>query len=408
MKKIGILTFHRAYNYGAYMQCYSLCKKTQELFPDDIVEVIDYSSQKMIRFYDTSIKKDGSIISLNNNVKDILKSYKQIGKKIVYLTKYKKRRFEALRNKEFDSAIKSLPLSNDSLISDDLEQATSFLSEKYDVIIVGSDAIWNDIQTSFPNIYYLCGVDTKEKFSYAASSHGMDYTKKTEQEIKYLREAMNDFFFIGVRDAATMSFLDTLNLDAKVSHTCDPTIFLDMEQLPVDLDMLRIKLIESGVDFGRPIIGLMCDEWLAKDIKKYFSKEFQLVSVYTYNPYADVCLPNLSPFEWSKVFSFFDVTITHFFHGTLLSLKNNTLTIPIERETPYSRKFDTKIKDVMTRLGLLDYYFTYNQLNATNWEEVLYSIKSNKKTRFSDKIENAIRSESKTADIFFDKLKDVL
>ena len=40
MKKIGILTFHRAYNYGAVLQCYALQQYLKKQGAD--VYVIDY------------------------------------------------------------------------------------------------------------------------------------------------------------------------------------------------------------------------------------------------------------------------------------------------------------------------------------------------------------------------------
>ena len=48
--RIGILTFHRAINYGAVMQAYSLSKQLKESFPEDSVEIIDYNC-KQREFY---------------------------------------------------------------------------------------------------------------------------------------------------------------------------------------------------------------------------------------------------------------------------------------------------------------------------------------------------------------------
>ena len=47
MKKVGILTFHRSINYGAFMQAYSLSKKIKKRVPDATVEIIDYTSRIM-------------------------------------------------------------------------------------------------------------------------------------------------------------------------------------------------------------------------------------------------------------------------------------------------------------------------------------------------------------------------
>jgi len=56
MGKIGILTFHRSYNYGAFMQCYSLSHRLMRDFPQHEVEVIDYATQRVYANYPTELK----------------------------------------------------------------------------------------------------------------------------------------------------------------------------------------------------------------------------------------------------------------------------------------------------------------------------------------------------------------
>lgn len=40
--KIGILTFHRSINYGAFMQCYALSHELMVRYPQHQVDVIDF------------------------------------------------------------------------------------------------------------------------------------------------------------------------------------------------------------------------------------------------------------------------------------------------------------------------------------------------------------------------------
>ena len=51
--KIGVLTFHRCINYGAFMQCYSLINRLKQDFPQAYVEVIDYSQRRLQFNYTT-------------------------------------------------------------------------------------------------------------------------------------------------------------------------------------------------------------------------------------------------------------------------------------------------------------------------------------------------------------------
>ena len=56
--KVGILTFHRAYNYGAILQAYALQEK---LFENDVQsEIIDYLS--------TEKKKQNKLFSYNKSL----------------------------------------------------------------------------------------------------------------------------------------------------------------------------------------------------------------------------------------------------------------------------------------------------------------------------------------------------
>ena len=54
--RIGILTFHRSINYGAFLQSYALSTTVASSFPDAKVEIIDYCPLFEIKKYETSLK----------------------------------------------------------------------------------------------------------------------------------------------------------------------------------------------------------------------------------------------------------------------------------------------------------------------------------------------------------------
>ena len=58
--KIGILTFHRSFNYGAFMQCFSLVNKLKEDFPNAEFEVVDYTVKRAIDNYMKEIQTQKS------------------------------------------------------------------------------------------------------------------------------------------------------------------------------------------------------------------------------------------------------------------------------------------------------------------------------------------------------------
>ena len=59
MKKIGLLTFHRAINYGACLQAYALKNYIEDL--GSKCEIIDYHCSEIEDFYNKIFLKEDSI-----------------------------------------------------------------------------------------------------------------------------------------------------------------------------------------------------------------------------------------------------------------------------------------------------------------------------------------------------------
>lgn len=401
--RIGVLTFHKAYNYGAFLQCYSLTNYLKNSFPNADIEVIDYESSNMADYYNSGVLK--SIIGnkfINGN-HPYLMILKRAGKTILSVKQLKEK--SQKKNEKyaaFQSVWRVLPLSEDSLVSDNLDEFTSFVQKKYDVIIVGSDAVWNDNQTCWPNVFLLHDISGCKKYSCAASTYGMDYLKKPANQIQYAAESFKSFDLITVRDDASAAYVDyCTGGSVRALRICDPSLVIDLQVLPVDRNALREKLVKMGVDLSRPIVGLMCGSWLASEVRQRLGDTFQYVSVYEFNGVEDVHLSDLNPFEWAIVFSFFDVTFTHFFHGTMFSLLNGTMTFSIEQKTNYSKQYVTKIEDALTKMGLTEAcYRVIDEMNDDSWAEVKKRILNCNKVHTAEEYANAIQKERSTFEVF--------
>ena len=322
--KIGILTFHRSINYGAFMQCYSLATRLRKDFPQHTVEVIDYNSSVTEGMYEAQIQKASP----------------QLAQKL-------SQRMEA-----FHSVYHTLPLSERHMVGDSCQELAQWLNEEYDAVIVGSDAVWNWIIRGFPNPYFLKDYRGL-KLSYAASAHGQRFRNMTAEQKEYLAEAFKDFYYLGVRDSNTEDMLRFVSPELQGHHNCDPTVFLDLETLPCDMEALKEKLRQRGVDFTKPLIGIMgYPARIGKELKRKLGSEVQLIALYEENSYADVYLHDLTPFEWARVFSLFTATVTHFFHGTLLSLVNGTPVFSVETGSAFALEYTTKIQDALSRMDL--------------------------------------------------------
>lgn len=357
--RIGILTFHRSINNGAVMQCYSLTKKLQELFPKDCVEVIDYHMPKIDKFYSVSYRDYFRVKGLKNVLLRAIK----------LLLDPRKIEWQRMRKRAFEGALEILPLSKQTFYSDTTEQLFEHINKSYDVVIAGSDAIWNFVMRGYPNPYFLSESIGCHKLSYAASCYGMNYEDLPEQQRNSIGKILSTYRFLGIRDDESERFLRTVSCTAEAMHTCDPTVFLDVESLPVNVESIKEKLSAKGFQFDRETIAVMGTEKMCKMIRRMYGKQYQIVALYNRCRNADVNLYDFNPYEWAYVFRLFKITFTTFFHGTLLSLRNGVPVLCIALDTQYSEKHMTKVEDFLRRVGLEDCYF-HTDYKKTNFDQI--------------------------------------
>ena len=120
MNKIGIITYHSAYNYGSVLQAYATQVAVKKLGFD--AEIINYRMREQKKIY--ALYRNGF------GLKILLKDLMQIpiqGKRIQRIKK-----FESFINKKlFITKECSTP------------KEVQTIWEKYSIIISGSDQIWN-------------------------------------------------------------------------------------------------------------------------------------------------------------------------------------------------------------------------------------------------------------------------
>lgn len=407
MKRIGILTYHKSNNYGAYLQCYSLINKLKESFPNEYIEVVDYMSKEAYSLYHPSIWNYLYLISHAQNFRRKLRYTKMF-------FSYLKSLIVGNNNVEsflFDGVQSSLTLSPQQFVTDDYKSIAEYLNRRYDILVVGSDAVWNWQIRPFPNVYFLGSKIKTRKLSYAASSYNQLFNNLSTRTKKEIKNSWQTFDYIGVRDNTTEQFVSLLTPECKTFHNCDPTVYLDLSKLPVDREIILAKLIKVGFDTSKKTIGLMGQPWLAKYVKdrlgKEYQKEYQIVSVFKKSEYADVNLMDINPFEWAICFSFFDITVTHYFHGNLLSIKNGIPTIVIEQKSYYNQLYNSKIRDFMTRINKIENcHYIEDLKDDYNLKEEIESLISQKNYR--EEIRNALEKESLSFRSFEGALKSII
>ena len=313
--KIGVLTFHRSHNYGAFLQCYSL------------VETLKNCGHEV------------SVINFNNIAP---RGYSIRWTKRLWANYYLIKRYRM-----FNRLQALLPLTQPAVDSGDPDLFSKYVEGKFDVIVTGSDEVWR-IAGGFrdtPNVYWLMGDVDARKMAYAISSRG-DFSTLPEEKLDKLREILKGYDFISMRDTYSQQQVQTLT-QHHVHQCCDPTF---LSPLQGDPQRGREILKKHGVRKDKVVAFMGRERSLIKAVKKQFGKDVDIVSLYDYNPGCKNLL-GLTPFEWVDVISAVDFMFTNYFHGMCFCIKNNTRFLAIDHREKIKER--GKMYDLLRLEGLL-------------------------------------------------------
>lgn len=280
--KIGILTHHYVNNYGAFLQVYALREAVAKMFPDDIVEVIDYINLKQF------IINTGGWFRFYKNRENLACWLEKIQ---VPWTFSKERRQHLIRSPRCYTTKQVNQLN-------------------YDVIIVGSDEVWNyQDKRSTAKIKFSCGLTCKHVIAYAPSV-GNSQGNLPE----YVVSGIKRFAALSSRDEKTSQMLRAIT-GAEPEKVLDPTFLSDC---PVS-NTQRVK---------KPyILFYYCDR-LPAPMKKQILKYAEEHGLAVYGAgecdtgYSGTTV-NLTPFEWVDMFRNAAFVFTGTFHGSVFSILNH-------------------------------------------------------------------------------------
>ena len=350
--KIGILTFHRAHNYGAVLQAYALKTFLATLGHD--VKLVDYwpeSHEKIYKLWDKDLLKNKSFfLRIKIVTKFILLFFKK--KKRIEQFNYFIQHYLGL-----DKKIKYQTLSLDI----DLD---------VDCIVYGSDQIWRNWITSeryigFDPIYFGYNVDLSiPKITYAASMGIIDYN---EEEDVFLRKALTNFSAILVREKKLLNLLKSFDYQSDI--VCDPVFLLSKKQwndiLPTDR-----YLSEEYVVYYRLLPSLEAEQ-LAYEMAKRYNCELLIITASV----SFSCRKNerqtLSPLEFIQVIRDAKFVIATSFHGTVFSL--------IFEKQFYTLGLSANSDRVLTLLDILDLKERYiDNFDLVKFDDIDYSTVQHK------------------------------
>lgn len=207
MKTIGIITFHCAENYGAFLQTLASVETLKTLYHLD-VSVINYQPAYLTKQNKIDL---ASWVPPGANMLQTVKSV------LLYCITLPHRFVRKIR---FFSARKRLPLSCRAFITPE-----EYTGNSFDYLFLGSDQIWNpEITNGLDPVYFGClkNCEKSIKFSYAASVGGGLGSSDDCRQFMSLSQGLTA---IGVREQSSVSLLEQLSA-VQIKSVIDPTLLV--------------------------------------------------------------------------------------------------------------------------------------------------------------------------------------
>lgn len=292
--KIGIVTVYDSItNYGSFLQAYALSKVLEEN-GHDVYFVRRMNDDDVLNRFNQLVIKQNTVKSSVPIKRTLLKAKHKLIIKRELANNLK--RFAILKNDwNFLNIIDKEDITESGL----------------DLIICGSDEIWNIHNKDIDIDFYGCGwIKNLAKIAYAISS-GDTKTIEFLSECNW-KEYIGDFDCIFPRDEMTqkMSFEYT---GEKRSIVCDPTILRGID---------NYEITDCGKEYGKYM--LIYSYQLNKSEKKYikqYAKEnnLKIISPCVYSIIADENIYT-SALDFPSLIANAECVYTTTFHGTIFSL----------------------------------------------------------------------------------------
>lgn len=281
--RIGILTHHTVVNFGAFLQAYAVQEAVKRLRPDAEVEIINYIPLKHFM-----INTLGWFLWYRN--RQNWKNWGNIFRLPFTLRRERKRQMDLSPRCFTAKAISELG---------------------YDLIVIGSDEVWNYADPKSVNpIKFGHGIDSARLISYAPSAGNSNLNEIPEM----VSEGLNKYSHLSGRDKRTVELVKSVT-GKNATEVLDPTFLFP---LPVK-DNPYLK--------GKGYILFYYCEHLPEHIKRQifdYAKEHGLEVLGAGDSDRDYerCTVNMTPFEWIDMFRHARFVFTGTFHGAVFSILN--------------------------------------------------------------------------------------
>ena len=217
MKRIGMLTFHRAINNGAVLQAYALARAFNSMECD--AKYIDYTAERITKdYYITPLFKRRSI--------------KSIGVYFLFDLNI------AATHEKFHNFVNTnIPIGECD------QNDIKTICNNYDAFVSGGDQIWNLNLTGHDTKYYLDFIDSTEKYSYG-TSFGTTVFSDNDKEL--IKTCLGKYKQLNVREDSAKLFIESI-VNCECNVVPDPVFLLSrtdwIQQLNLTESLCKRKYI---------------------------------------------------------------------------------------------------------------------------------------------------------------------
>lgn len=340
--KIGIITLSASYNCGSMLQSYAL-KELLSSYGD--VEIINFSSEASHRQYDVIPHSFLGKLRLGYRHRGLLDKLKYEVKSYINFQK----NFLNITGKEYWAK--------------DLYE----IKDKYDVVVAGSDQVWNVCMGDFDEAFF-CGWTDAKKIAYAPSLGGCDIRKSSN--CQNIIEAIKSFSSLSVRESVGKKCLDEI-LNKNVEKVLDPTLVLNIAEWK---KLAREKKVEGEYIFFYS--WAYCSEETRNIVKKR-SKETNLPvyvidahkwRTHSYKDDGFVLYEEAGPLAFLNLMAHAKECYVESFHGMLFAYMFKRNFWLLDTHEKYE-ELDARLKELVELVGAKDRLVTKYNYDKINFSQ---------------------------------------
>ena len=303
---VGVLTFHRCFNYGSYWQARCLVEGLRAM--GHHAELLDHDSDAVARAEGRCLMQP---LLPQRSPRHDIRAYKAKGRK-------------------FLDAFDRLPRSHRFPLH------APEAAHGYDTVVVGSDEVWNFSHPWYGGepIFFGHGLGPARRISYAAS-----FGNHAAAIDDHWAQRLGRFDAISVRDANSARLVTAATGQAP-ALVLDPCLQFADRIVAAPVEEPPYALI-----YGHHLPG-----WLAAAVRDWArARGLRLLSIGYRNDWADGQRLDAGPEEFAALMAGAAAVVTNFFHGCVFALLNGVplVTAPSDYRV-------TKVRDLAAKLDVED------------------------------------------------------